>query len=317
MEHGRSGCTVFNEDNIIMLLKQIGYFQMIVQCGSFTEAAAQCHISQSAISQQIHLLEDELGFSLMERKNRRPLLTEAGRYFYNRSLQITEDLDRLCRESRRIAAGQKAVLHLAYLKNYGGSEFMLAVGEFSRRFPGADIEIRSGTHEEIYHWLQNDEADLAMSDQRRAFADDYCNLILAESDCFMEVPSGSPLAGLAHADTEDLRSETCIIVTSAEQKENDEKYYREILGFHGSFCCAENLEQAKMMVLAGKGILPMEGKNCTPALFSALSCVPLYHHGTPLKRRYCAYWKKDNSGYYVESFAEILQECFRTGQPAE
>lgn len=33
-----------------MLLKQIRYFVMVVECGSFTEAAVRCYISQSAVS---------------------------------------------------------------------------------------------------------------------------------------------------------------------------------------------------------------------------------------------------------------------------
>ena len=42
------------------MLNQIRYFQAVVRCGSFTEAAEQCHISQSAISQQIKALEQEV-----------------------------------------------------------------------------------------------------------------------------------------------------------------------------------------------------------------------------------------------------------------
>ena len=38
------------------MLKQIHYFQAVVRCGSFTEAADECYISQSAISQQIQVL---------------------------------------------------------------------------------------------------------------------------------------------------------------------------------------------------------------------------------------------------------------------
>lgn len=45
-----------------MLLKQMKYFITIVDCHSFTEAAEQCFISQSAISQQIKSLEKELAF---------------------------------------------------------------------------------------------------------------------------------------------------------------------------------------------------------------------------------------------------------------
>lgn len=47
------------------MLKQLKYFQAVVRCNSFTEAAEECHISQSAISQEIQALENELGVKLL------------------------------------------------------------------------------------------------------------------------------------------------------------------------------------------------------------------------------------------------------------
>ena len=60
-----------------MLLRQMKYFTTIVDCNSFTEAAEQCYISHSAISQQIQALEKELGVELIHRENRRFSLTPA------------------------------------------------------------------------------------------------------------------------------------------------------------------------------------------------------------------------------------------------
>lgn len=54
-----------------MLLRQIKYFVTVVDCNSFTEAAEQLFISQSAISQQIQALERELGAELIHRENRK------------------------------------------------------------------------------------------------------------------------------------------------------------------------------------------------------------------------------------------------------
>ena len=80
-----------------MLLRQIRYFQSVVRCGSFTEAAEECHISQSAISQQIASLEEELGVKLMIRHNRRFSLTQAGEHFYKKSLVLSSELEQMCR----------------------------------------------------------------------------------------------------------------------------------------------------------------------------------------------------------------------------
>lgn len=65
----------------MFMLRKIKYFITVVDCNSFTEAAEICYISQSAISQQIKALEDEVNVKLIVRENRRFHLTEAGRFF--------------------------------------------------------------------------------------------------------------------------------------------------------------------------------------------------------------------------------------------
>ena len=72
------------------MLRRIKYFQAVVRCHSFTEAAAECFVSQSAISQQVRSLEKELGVSLLSRENRHFSLTPAGEYFYTQSLSLTQ-----------------------------------------------------------------------------------------------------------------------------------------------------------------------------------------------------------------------------------
>ncbi len=291
-----------------MLLRQIRYYQKVVECGSFTIAADECHISQSAISQQIKALEEELGYPLLERKNRAFELTPAGRFFYEKSLGITRQLDKLCEDTKRIANNEDAKLRLGYLKNYGGTEFRRAVAEFSARYPKIDISVFAGTHEELYARLHSEEIDLAMNDQWRAFSVDYNNVILTEQKGYIEVPQGSFPASLEKISVEELDNETCVLVTSKDTEDTDRAFYRDILGFRSQFITAYSLEDARMMVLAGKGYLPIEGNSQIPDM---LTRVPLYRMGRQVYRRYCAFWKLDNSGYYVEEFAEILQKQFQ------
>ena len=101
------------------MLQQIKYFQAVVQNNSLSEAAEECHISQSAISQQIKALEQALGFPLLERKNRRFSLTPAGEYFYRKSLILVADYEQLCREA--VGLSMKC-----YRK---GKEFKTCLGE--------------------------------------------------------------------------------------------------------------------------------------------------------------------------------------------
>lgn len=63
---------------LTMELRQLKYFIGIAETGSFSEASRRFYLSQSAISQQIKLLEEELGTLLFERTSHRVQLTESG-----------------------------------------------------------------------------------------------------------------------------------------------------------------------------------------------------------------------------------------------
>lgn len=292
------------------MLRQIRYFQAVVRCKSFTEAAEECFISQSAISQQIQVLEHELGVKLINRENRKFSLTPAGEHFYKKSLVLTADFERLCQETVRIANKDNKELRIGYLKCYGGQEFRLAVAEFSEKYPAISVHIINGNHEDLYDALRNGDVDLILSDQRRAFSDEYVNFILTTSECYIEVASRNPIASLDSVETDDLKNIPCILIASPEQQETERTYYQEVVGIKGDFLFAENLEVARLFVIGGKGFMPAEGGETEPGSAAALCRVRLTRRGKPIKRTYCAFWKVDNSGYYVEDFAEILKSKF-------
>ncbi len=293
-----------------MMLRQIQHFQTIVQENSFTEAAELCHISQSGISQSIRSLEDEIGAKLLIRKNRKFELTEAGEHFYKKSLIITADLEQLCRETVRIDRKDAAELSLGVLSTYSGDEFNRAIAAFSEKHPTVEIKVTSGNHEDLYDGLRFGKIDLALNDQRRAFSDAYENLILMETACFVEMASHNPLARLDVVSVDALKNTPCILVASPEQQEEEQRFYRDIIGFKGEFLFAETLQAARVMVVSNRGVMPVEGANSDSFFGATLKRVPLTRDDAQIRRNYCAFWKKDNSGYYVEDFAEILKSMY-------
>ena len=151
------------------MLRQIKYFQAVVRNKSFSEAAEECHISQSAISQQIKALEAELGFPLLERHNRKFVLTPAGEHFYRKSLLLIADYEQICREAAKIARGDAAVLKIGFLRSYSSPEVHQALEEFSAKYPGISVQLLYGNHEELFTLLRTGSVDLVLNDQRRAF----------------------------------------------------------------------------------------------------------------------------------------------------
>lgn len=292
------------------MLKQLQYFQSVVRLNSFSEAAEENFISQSAISQQIKALERELGFPLLERKNRSFSLTPAGEYFYQKSLVLTADYQRMCQQAARIAKGSQASLKIGYLRCYSGSEFHRALEDFSARHPDVELSVEYGNHEELYTMLRTSQVDLVLNDQRRAFSDEYVNLLLTTCSSFIEVPARSPLAQMEHITPPELKNFPCILVASPAQQEAEQEYYRTVVGFQGEFLYAENLEEARMLVIGRKGFLPVEGSGSSPLVGTSIARVPLVQNGAAILRNYCAFWKKTNTNPYVREFSDLLLSEF-------
>ena len=289
------------------MFKQLRYFQSVVRLGSFSEAAEENYISQSAVSQQVQALERELGFQLLERRNRSFTLTPAGEYFYQKSLILTADYERMCSEAAKIAGGDRASLRIGYLRSYSGPEFQRALELFAEKHPEVEVSVIYGNHEELYALLRSGEADLVLSDQRRAFSEEYVNLLLAACRSCIAVSAHSPLAQAEHISPPELKNIPCILVTSEAQRETERAYYHDVVGFPGEFLYAENLEEARLMVIGRRGFLPVDGTGQAQA---SIVRIPLARGGEPILRNYCAFWKKDSSGYYVEDFSALLKAQF-------
>ena len=293
------------------MIRQIKYFHAVIRCGSFAEAAEECCISESAISQQIKALEKNLGVHLLKRQNRSFIMTPAGEYFYEKTQKLLTDFDRICTETSRIDHDNRAVIKIGYLKCYGGLEFQQALAAFSEKYPKVNVQISYGNHEELYDGLRNGMIDLALNDLRRNPSDLYVNFHLIDSACQIELSSRNPLAEKKHLEIRDLQDLTCILVASPDQKREEENFYRKDLGFDGSVRFADTIENARMLLLSGNAFLPMEGGGEPVQYGGAIRRIPLFRNKKQVTRSYYAFWKADNSGYYIEEFADILKSFFK------
>lgn len=293
------------------MYSQMQYFIAVVDEHNFTRAAENCNISQSAISQQIKELEATIGVKLLDRRGRSFDVTPAGQYFYQHAQQVLKETDKVIEQTQQIAQQQnnEYVLRLGYLVNFGTQEFLQAVAEFSQQYPDVKVEITSGMHEKLFELLRTDQIDLNFSDQRRALSNEYHNEFLTETD-FMAVLPQETVTNQDHISTTDLADLPCILVVGTTQEAQEEAYCRDVLGISSPFLTAATFDEAQMMVAAGQGYLITNGRTQTQINRSINQVLPLYNATVPLHQKYYAYWKRDNSGYYIESFAQILKSQF-------
>ncbi|WP_265456988.1 LysR family transcriptional regulator [Enterococcus sp. HY326] len=293
-----------------MLFRQMNYFVTVIEKNSFTEAAEELFVSQSAISQQIQALEEELGVELLHRQHRKFSVTPAGDYFYREAKRVLADVNQVVFETQRIGEDDETQLNLGYLRVYSGQELHQAIAEFSETYPEVSINIVNGTHEELYQELRQNTVDVVLSDQRRAFSDEYINYELIQPEVYIEISARNSMSKKNEIDIEELNTISCILIASKEQQAFEADFYRNTLGFNGSFLFAESLEEARMMVIGNRGILPVEvaGTLSSPAV--SIKRLPLVKNGKAIIRNYCAFWKKERINYYMEEFASLLHKLF-------
>lgn len=297
-----------------MLLRQIYYFTKVVEFNSFTQAAEECFISQSAISQQIQALEADLGVNLIIRENRKFSLTSAGEYFYKQSLLLLDEMERLKKETRKIAGNRENLLRVGYIKSFGMQELQQALVVFSQKYPETDLQIINGNHEDLYDYLRNEDVDMVINDQRRALSDAYINFHLCTAYSFVEISSVNPLNKMDFVTMEELKRIPCILVASKEQQENEQDYYQNTLGFQGNFIFAENLEEGRILVAGNKGFMPVEGSKKFMQTGIPIRRVPLVQDENQVQRKYYAFWKKGRDREDVKEFADILRTLLSTNE---
>ena len=290
------------------MLKQLRYFQSVVRNGNFTAAAEEHFISQSAMSQQIKALEEELGVALLERKKRSFTLTPAGEFFYKKSLVLVADYDNIVRELQKVSGNNGELLRVGLLKCYSGKEFNSAVSGFTVKFPDVTVEVTHGNHDALYALLRNNELDIVLNDQRRAFSDEYINIVLDIREYYVEISANSPLAQLDDVEISDLKNMPLILLSSPEQQETERRFYTDDLGFRSGIYFTEDIDDALMQVIQGKGYMPIEGSG--DAIQTTTKAVRLLRNGNPIIRRYCAFMKVDNPSKHTNEFIEILKSQF-------
>jgi DNA-binding transcriptional LysR family regulator len=145
-----------------MDVRQLEMFRAVVEAGSFTAAAQRLHVSQSAISRQLKLLEEELGTLLLERTGRGVNLTPEGQILLTAANRIWRDLQEVVGQIADTQKLQRGILSLG-----GGMTVCLHVlpkllKKFHALYRNVDLRITTGTAVELLRRLRDHEIDLLL-----------------------------------------------------------------------------------------------------------------------------------------------------------
>ena len=148
-----------------------------------------------------------------------------------------------------------------------------------------------------------------MSDQRRAFSDEYENYLLAQAPAYVDVAPTCPFAMSKFLTINGLSSVPCILVAEKSEEDTERAFYADTLGIGKDFLFAASRDEARLMEMSGRGYLFVDGAD--PASQPPLLRKELRRSdGSPIVRTYCAFWQKKRTNYYIEEFALILRKQF-------
>lgn len=121
--------------------EQIRAFVEIINAGSTKQAAIRLGVAPSAISRRLKELELRLGTSLIQRTTRKMQMTEIGRTYYLRCLDILEALECANEEVRDTETAIRGRMKIAVPISYGVSELAPAIYAFMKLHPELEIEL--------------------------------------------------------------------------------------------------------------------------------------------------------------------------------
>lgn len=249
-----------------MNLNQLRYFVSVAESGSFTKAAASHFISQTAITQQIHALEENVGTRLLNRNSRPVSLTPAGRVLLKEAREILSRMDAALTRTREASTGLEGELRLGYTKGYEHSDLPRHLRDFHREYPNVLVSCYRCDTDALAAGVINGEYDVI-------FTWDSTNLLKEEALCLRvmeQVPlrvalyANHPLAGRSVLTRKDLKQENILFMSPSGTGDSfgDAFYIRlyQQAGYQPNILIRSNdMESILMMVAAEEGISIVPG----------------------------------------------------------
>ena len=146
-----------------MELRQLRYLDAVARRRSFTRAALDLHVAQSALSQQVAQLERELGVELLRRTTRRVEVTEAGELVLARAWRALAEADGVRADLDALQGLVRGTLRLGGVPRVGPFHAVALIAEFSRAHPGVTITVRDDVAGTMLGQLRDGDLDLVMA----------------------------------------------------------------------------------------------------------------------------------------------------------
>ncbi|OBZ18301.1 LysR family transcriptional regulator [Bacillus sp. FJAT-27264] len=286
-----------------MDIRQLKYFLAIAEEGQITSAARKLQMAQPPLSQQLKLLEDELGVKLFERGPRSVQLTDAGIILRNRAQQILELADSTTREINDFAKGMKGTITVGTVSSSGATLLQDRLREFHKMYAGIKFEIHEGNTFMVIDLLNKGIVEVGIVRTPFNTTNLECKYSSAEPMIAVMTPDYDWSKGQSFMEVGELQNKPLIIYRRFEQLIREACIDQ---GFEPSFFCMNDDARTTLLWAnagLGIGIIPKSAfglVNNSNLLYKEI-------RSETLRTRVAAIWMKDK---YLSTLAAKFIECF-------
>ena len=293
-----------------MELRQLLAFKEVVEREGFTRAANRLHLTQSAVSQQIKALEDELGTSLLHRVCRQVRLTDAGQVFLAHTIRILEQVENAQSDVAEIVDGVKGCCRVACIPSIAPGILPHLIMKFREMYPRVELQTMVGSEAQLLSWLKEGTVDVSITGFPVPCTDVQSKSVLKEKYVIV-VPSSHHFAGRISIKLEELISED---VVSFPRDSLTRSWFLEVcgeVGFQPNVVFeSDDLNTRLGMVSAGLGISVESHRLVTYGEFPGTAIIEVEE--TELLRDIGVIWRQNgHRPRNVDNFLTILDQVVK------
>jgi len=235
--------------------QQIIGFYHVTKLGSFTKAAEATFRTQSAISQQIKNLEEELGCQLLERIGKQKLrLTSAGEKFFKFSESILEKYNSLTEEIDEIKGLQMGHLRMAAPFTTLYHLFPITLKSYIKQFPNVELTILDRSQQDILDLTKNGDIDFGLVMESNVKTD-LTALRWKKVRTVLMTPFGHPLTKVKSVTFKQIGKYPLILPpTNLKYRSNLEERFQKLGIDYHIIMESSNVELSSLYVEMGLGI---------------------------------------------------------------
>lgn len=295
-----------------MNINQLKYFIAVAEYQSFTKAANQYYISQTAITQQIHALEEQMGVSLIDRTRRPIALTPAGNVFLIEAKAIVERINTALSRVHDASTGLVGTLRIGYTKGYERSNLSNILRSFHLDYPNILITCYRCDTDMLAAGLFNNEYDIIFTwDSTNILEEGTIEYKLMElAPLSVALYNSHPLARRNSLSRKELKGEPILYMSPSGSPESyGDNHFLELYkqaGYQPNILFrSSDIESILMMVAAEEGISILPSY-VTSKLTDAdnLTFIPLIGEGE--FEQIFAVWKKEDESPALRQFIERI-----------